>query len=207
MNLQLLLQDSGTRVNLKDRNNVTPLHLAAAFKRLQLARMLIRASADLNARDFWNATPLHYAAYAGAPEIVSLLLEAGADLKLTDADGRLPVHYARSRHNYRTALNCVEEYRHDVAKNVLCHTSITPSFATDDTVQSFPADDGAFTVSVPRSRLYEEIFDSSVLPRELRDSYMNAKCAKMFLYIYTVCAWFREWDRFLRILTKLKLKL
>ena len=186
--VQLLLQDSGTRVNLKDRNNVTPLHLAAAFKRLQLAKMLIRASADLNSRDFWNATPLHYAAYAGAPEIVSLLLEAGAGPKLTDTDGLLPAQYARSRHNYRTALKCVEEYRHDVAKNVLCHTLITPSSATDDTIQSFPADDDPFTVSVPRSRLYGEIFDSSILPRELRDSYMNAKCAKsVSAYLHRMC--------------------
>ena len=186
--VQLLLQDSGTRVNLKDRNNVTPLHLAAAFKRLQLARMLIRTSADLNSRDFWNATPLHYAAYAGAPEIVSLLLEAGADPKLTDADGRLPAHYARSRHNYRTALKCVEEYRHDVAKNALCHTLITPSSATDDAVQSFPADGDPFTVSVPSYRLYGEIFDSSILPRELRDSYMNAKCAKnVSVYLHRMC--------------------
>ena len=186
--VQLLLQKSGTCVNLKDKNGVTPLHLAAAFKLLQLVEMLIQASAELNARNVWNATPLHYAAYAGAPEIVSRLLEAGADPKLTDTDGRLPVHYAWSRHNYRTALKFGKEYRHDVAKNALCHASMTPSTATDDTVQSFPADDDPFTVSVPFSRLYGEIFDSSVLPGELRDSYMNAKCAKtVSVYLHRMC--------------------
>ena len=123
--VQLLLQESGTRVNLEDRNGATPLHLAAAYEHLQLAEMLIRASADLNARDFCNATPLHYVAYAGTPEIVSVLLEVGADPKLTDTDGRLPVHYARSRHNYHTAL----KFGH-----ALGHTSITPCTATDDTV-------------------------------------------------------------------------
>ena len=175
--VQLLLQDSGTCVNLPDKNDVTPLHLAATCKGVKLAEMLIRASADLNARDVWNATPLHYAAYAGAPEIVSLLLEADADPKLADNYGWLPVQYALSRHNYRTALKFAEEYRHDVVKNALCHVSMTPSTATDDTVQSFPADDDPFTVSVLFPRLYGEIFDSSFLPRELRDSFMNAKCA------------------------------
>ena len=186
--VQLLLPRFGTCVNLPDKNNVTPLHLAAMCKGVKLAEMLIRASADLNARDVWNATPLHYAAYAGAPEIVSLLLQAGADPKLTDADGRLPVHYARSRHNYRTASKFAEEYRHDVAKNAVIHSSITPSTATDDTVQSFPVDDDPFTVSVPHSSLYGHMFDSSILPRELRDSYLNAKSVRnVSFYLHRMC--------------------
>lgn len=109
------------------KNGVTLLHLAAAFKRFQLAEMLILASADLNAHDFLNATPLHYAAYAGAPEIVSLLLENGANPKLTDTDGHHTAHYAQSRYNFNTAASL--KYPHDAAKNALCHKTTT-SLAT-----------------------------------------------------------------------------
>lgn len=185
--VQLLLQDSGTCVDLADKNGVTPLHLAAAFKHANLTEILIRTSANLNASDVSNATSLHYAAYGGTPEIVSLLLEAGADPKLTDNAGWLPAQYALSRHYYHTALKFGEEYLHDVAKNALCHTKIAPSATTDGIiVQSLPADD-IFTVVVPASKVYSCAFDSSIVPQDLVD-YMNAKSAgNVPGYLHSMC--------------------
>ena len=174
--VQLLLQDSSTCVNLADKNGVTPLHLAAGFKHVNLTEMLIRASADLNACDVLNATPLHFAAYGGTTEIITLLLEAGADAKLTDNAGWLPAQYALSRHYYHTTLKFGEEYCHDIVKNVLNHTKINQSTTADDIiVQSLPADD-IFTMIIPASKVYSNAFDSSIVPQDLGD-YMNTKSA------------------------------
>jgi len=185
--VQLLLQDSGTCVDLADKNGVTPLHLAAGFKHVNLTEILIRASADLNARDVLNATPLHFAAYGGTPEIITLLLEAGADAKLTDNAGWLPAQYALSRHYYHTTLKFGEEYCHDIAKNALNHTKIKPSTTTDDIiVQSLPADD-IFTMIIPASKVYSNVFDSSIVPQDLGD-YMNAKSAgNVSGYLHRMC--------------------
>ena len=111
--VQFLLTDPQVRVNLADKNNVTPLLLAAAFKRVDLTAMLIQASADVNAPDSRNATPLHYATYGGTPEIVTLLLEAGADGKIKDDAGWMAVQYALARHYCHTALPFGEKYLRD----------------------------------------------------------------------------------------------
>ena len=43
-------------------------------------------------------------------------------------------------------------------------------------------------MSVSHSRLFEDEFDSSILPRDLRDSYMNAKCAgNVSVYLQRTC--------------------
>ena len=80
------------------------------------------------------------------------------------------------------------KYPHDAAKNALCHKMTTPSTTTDDTVQSFPADGGPFTVSIPASRLYGDMFDSFILPQDLRGSCMNAKSARnVSFYLHGMC--------------------
>ena len=166
--VQLLLEDPRTCINLADKNGVTPLHLAAAFKHVDITEMLIRASANLNVRDLLNATPLHYAAYGGTPEIITLLLEAGADDKLIDNAGWLPIQYALSRHYYHTALRFGEEYLVDVAANAKRDVRVTGATVDDVIAQSLPADD-IFAMFVPASNVYSKEFDSSIVPHDLVD--------------------------------------
>lgn len=173
--VELLLEHPCTCVDLADKNCVTPLHLAAAFKHVDMTERLIRASADANARDVMNATPLHYAAYGGTPEIITLLLEAGADDKLTDNSGRLPVQYALSRHYCHTALKFGERYLHDVAESARCHVKVTGNTTDDVIVHSLPADD-IFTMVVPASKVYSDALDLSIVPRDLME-YMRDKSA------------------------------
>ena len=173
--VRLLLEDPRISIDLADKNGITPLHLAAAFKRVDIIEMLIQASADVDAHDYLNSTPLHYAAYGGTPEIVTQLLEAGANDKLADNAGWLPVQYALSRHYYHTALRFGREFLVDVANNA--KRGVTVSGASVDNViaQSLPADD-IFTMIVAASNIYSKEFDLSVVPRDLLD-FMREKSA------------------------------
>jgi ankyrin repeat protein len=79
------LIENGARINAraKDRHGGTPLHWAAALGRLEMARRLIDAGADLNAGDNDGFTPLDAANYESEiekqakREIADLLRQRG----------------------------------------------------------------------------------------------------------------------------------
>jgi len=77
---------AGADVHRTGTNGWTPLHMAAAWGRVEKARLLIDAGADVNRRTEIDAgeTPLMEAAHGGHPETVRLLLERGADPTLRD---------------------------------------------------------------------------------------------------------------------------
>lgn len=58
----------------------TPLHNAAQWGRLMIARSLLRKNADINARTGFKYTALILAAESGRDEMVTLLIQKGADL-------------------------------------------------------------------------------------------------------------------------------
>lgn len=83
----------------------TPLHLAAAGYRVEIARLLLRAGADPNAAtNHRRGRPLHYAAdgYVIGPawdaerqvKTIRCLLDAGADINAQDKNGATPLHRA-----------------------------------------------------------------------------------------------------------------
>lgn len=83
----------------------TPLHLAAAGYRVEIARLLLGAGADPNATaNHRRSGPLHYAAdgYITGPvwdakrqvKTIRLLLDAGADIHGQDKNGATPLHRA-----------------------------------------------------------------------------------------------------------------
>ncbi|MFY9556780.1 MAG: sigma-70 family RNA polymerase sigma factor [Blastocatellia bacterium] len=84
----------------KHEMRVTPLHASLFGRRIEAARMLIAAGADVTAtrgsggpRGRW--TPLHYSASLGFREIAEMILERGADLNALDHEGRTPLKIAR----------------------------------------------------------------------------------------------------------------
>jgi len=74
----------------------TALHFAAFFSRPEIARDLIRHSADVAAvaRNPMKVTPLHSATAAHSGEIVRLLLENGASPNIPQEGGWVPLHEA-----------------------------------------------------------------------------------------------------------------
>ena len=95
----------------------TPLHVAAAGYRVEMAKMLLAAGADTNAaRNHRRSQPLHYAAdgylenSSWDPErqvaMIRLLLKAGADIHAQDKNGATPLHRA-VRTRCAAAVNCL----------------------------------------------------------------------------------------------------
>ncbi len=97
INFARSLLDSGTDVNVTERNLRTPLHLAANHGKLAVAQLLLERGADVDARDEMDWTPLHFAAQQGHPELVRLLLENHADVLVLNREDHtfLDVAWAR----------------------------------------------------------------------------------------------------------------
>lgn len=74
------LLDCGTPVDVRSTNSMqnTPLHAAAAGRKLNAVRVLLEHKADVNLRQAGGWTALHSAAQAGDRELVELLLAHGA---------------------------------------------------------------------------------------------------------------------------------
>jgi ankyrin repeat protein len=79
---------------LEMRAKKTPLHIAAAEGRVDVAELLVKHGADVNARNNNNSTPLHLAANAGVAE---LLIRHGAEVNVRDKDGFTPLHWAADK--------------------------------------------------------------------------------------------------------------
>lgn len=94
----------------------TALHVAAAGYRVEIARMLLAAGADVAAaKNRRWAHPLHYAA-DGSPSgdagrqvaMIRLLLDAGASMDVQDKNGATPLHRA-VRTRCADAVRCLLE--------------------------------------------------------------------------------------------------
>jgi ankyrin repeat protein len=91
----LLERDAPVDAVADNEMRVTPLHSATAGGHEDVARLLIKAGADVNARQRHGYTPLHGAAQNGQVDLVDVLLEAGADPAARTDDGRTPADLAR----------------------------------------------------------------------------------------------------------------
>lgn len=71
---------AGSNLNEKDPyGGSSPLISAALFGKIEMAKILIEAGADINFRNNDGSTALHTAAFFCRPEIVKMLLHKGAD--------------------------------------------------------------------------------------------------------------------------------
>lgn len=88
------LVSRGARVDSRDREGRTPLHLA---RDADTVKLLLRLGADANARDAGGDTPLHLrAATQGSLDAVTALIQAGANPRLADHRRKSALDLARA---------------------------------------------------------------------------------------------------------------
>ena len=95
----------GADVTGKDWRNMTPLHEAASYGKLEAVKLLIRLGADVNAKNNINETPLHEAAAQGELEVVEFLVFHGADVDAKEWKDRTPLYVAA---NYGAGLEVIQ---------------------------------------------------------------------------------------------------
>jgi ankyrin repeat protein len=76
--VERLLTAEPSLARAADERLKTPLHWAAEYDRLDIAKMLLDSGADLEATTSWGATPLDWAATMGSTKVADLLLARGA---------------------------------------------------------------------------------------------------------------------------------
>ena len=83
---------AGVDVNAKEHpGGSQPLLVAAAFGRLEAARLLIENGANVNAKSNDGATALHGAAFFCHTEMVELLVAKGAEVNAKNNKGETPL--------------------------------------------------------------------------------------------------------------------
>ncbi len=87
--LWLIAQKADVNAMAKNRQQVRPVHAAAASRNLMVLKTLLENGAEVNARQEGDYTPLHEAANQNNLEMVKLLLSHGAD-KTAVANGKTP---------------------------------------------------------------------------------------------------------------------
>ncbi len=82
-----LIEENPEIVNLKHKDGIAPLHLAADFGHKEVVLLLIEKGADVNVKQelgfpgfYYFSTPLHNAILCGYREIASILIENGTDV-------------------------------------------------------------------------------------------------------------------------------
>ena len=103
---------AGAGVNVKNKNNWTPLHFAVIFGTPKMIEMLIKNGAHVNdqGNDDGN-TPLHVIAADGDSDehyaSAKLLIDNGADVNLKNAEDKTPLElatYEKSKDNFSVPL-------------------------------------------------------------------------------------------------------
>ena len=90
-----LFADIGTDIHLKNNLGQNCLHIAAAYKHLNLCQALIdKHNFDVYMVDNNGWTALHYAARKGSSELVSFFADMGIDIHIKDNLGQNCLHFA-----------------------------------------------------------------------------------------------------------------
>ena len=119
--LDVLIQWPGTRVEVRNAADESPLMLAALRGDVDMCRLLIQKGADVN-KPGW--APLHYAATKGELAVIQLLLDEDAYIDAESPNGSTPLMMA-ARYGTEDAVKLLLEAGADpLLKNQLGLTAV-----------------------------------------------------------------------------------
>lgn len=105
-----LLIESGSDVNVVNKNQESPLYLAASNSNYNIANCLIMHGAEVNFQQQEGETALHMAAFYNNTDLINLLLTNGANPFIkTFYSKLLPLDYAKQKRN-NESIEILEEY-------------------------------------------------------------------------------------------------
>ena len=105
------LVNKGADLNIKDKNGVTPLHLACSWNNTANLKEVIRSGCAIDAEDKNGATIFHYTVfYNSASSLAHLLTLCDSYLvSKPDSSGRTPIQWAR-HFGYVKLIDILENY-------------------------------------------------------------------------------------------------
>jgi len=89
-------------------DNITPLHRAAGYNHLEVAKFFIDEGARVDATDSFGRIPLHNAAQYGHLDMIELLVNERSDINKQDLIGYSPLHVAASNRTFAACLKLIE---------------------------------------------------------------------------------------------------
>ncbi|WP_461200197.1 ankyrin repeat domain-containing protein [Anoxybacillus sp. TBDG-1] len=96
-------------VREKDKENNTPLHIAAGSGDVSLVQLVCQYDVDVNAENKQGETPLLLAVQAGNIDVVRFLYERGANMEIANKDGETPLYKAVERNFIDVATYLLEK--------------------------------------------------------------------------------------------------
>lgn len=97
---------AGAAINCKNRQGITPLHIACYKEgdNSAIVRLLLENGANSNCADIQGNTPLHFALAYGKYSLITVLIQAGADVNLANKWRSTLLHIAAAKWGGISAL-------------------------------------------------------------------------------------------------------
>jgi ankyrin repeat protein len=92
--IKLLIESDPSRINKKNEDGHSLLHIAARAGNADLVKYLASKGADVDIKDNYGETPLQIAAHLDNVDVVIQLVSNGADINVRDSIGKTPLHDA-----------------------------------------------------------------------------------------------------------------
>jgi ankyrin repeat protein len=107
-NLILKCLSEGEKINVRDTDERTPLHIAARGGHVECVKLCLRMKAKINKTDKRGRTALHYAAQDDHVEVVEHLLSyLGIYVNVPDSDDYTPLHIACKNNHLKVVESLV----------------------------------------------------------------------------------------------------